>query len=509
MVQNYPGTDYALKAQKNLALLYILVGKDAQAQAAVDKLAADFSSNSNLPAALNDIASEYRWTKKYQQIKSVYQKIIQNCPGSQQAGNAPLELAKMDILALIDAQADSQVQAAIDNLITDFYGHSYLSEVLYDIAQVYGWSDKEYEKIKGVYQQVLQSCPGSSFADKAEVYIQTAEVLSAAIDAGDISRAQAEMNKLKTSFSGSPYLPEALYQIANRYEWRAKDYTQAKSIYQDIASQYSGTWCADNAQLDVPKTDILIHIEAGEDSLAQSEIDRLISNFSGNSYLAEVLFYIAERFEDAGKYQKAKQTFQKVVQNCPDTVFAIKARFGLAKEDIMSLINSGQNNAAYAAIDEFIADNPDNFQLTWILSEIAEHYYERAIDLERQGVTGQAAGYLVMAKGVWQTIIEDTPAYPYTIPYALSMVGNCYRRLGDYQKSIEYYQQIVDSYPEHFSAWDGLLIIGRNWRDLARSGAISQSQANSQITAAYQQLVSTYPDCPAAKVAVRWLSNHN
>jgi len=506
VVQSYPGTEYGFKAQKALALLYISVDKDTKAQAAVNKLTTDFSSSSNLPSALNEIASTYRWTKKYQQTKDVYQKIIQSCAGSQQAGNAPLEIFKLDILALIDTQADSQAQIAIDNLVSGFSSHSHVAEVIYDIAQVYEWSGTKYEKAKSVYQQLIQTCPTSSFGDKAQIGIQRVEVLSA-IDAGDVSRAQLETSKLKTSFSGSSYLPEALYEIANRYEWEAKNYTQAKSVYQDIAGQYSGNWCADKAKLDAPKADILIHIEAGEDSLAQSDIDQLISNFTGNSYLADVLYHIAIRYEEGSKYQKAKQTYQKVVQNCPNTTFATKAQLKLTKEDILFLIDSGDNTAAYAAIDAFIADNPANFHLTWILAQIADYCHEKAIKLEKQGLPDQVNQYLQKAKRIWQNVIEDTPACPYTIPHALSMAGDCCRRLGDYQKSIEYYQQLVDNYPEHSAAWNSLFMIGRCYENMLKAGQMSMTEADV-IRVVYEDLLCKYPHSQASVYARNWLETY-
>ena len=39
------------------------------------------------------------------------------------------------------------------------------------------------------------------------------------------------------------------------------------------------------------------------------------------------------------------------------------------------------------------------------------------------------------------------------------------------------------------------------------SGLISKSEAEAKIGAAYQQLLDSYPDCPAAAYAQSWMNN--
>jgi len=59
VVTDYGGSDYALEAQKNLAILYIDWDKGPQAQAATDKLIADFAAHPDLPEVLYGLAGEY------------------------------------------------------------------------------------------------------------------------------------------------------------------------------------------------------------------------------------------------------------------------------------------------------------------------------------------------------------------------------------------------------------------------------------------------------------------
>ena len=509
ILRQHKRDDYAFEAQKSLSNLYILVEKNTEAQVAIDKLITDFSGNAGLPSVLYEITSIYCWTKKYQQAENIYQRIIQNRPGSEAADKAKLELAKLDILALIDAQADSQAQIEIDNLITDFSGHSCLAEGLYGLAQVYEWSGTKYQQAKGVYQRLIKNCPGSSFAAKAQIDIYKVEALSA-VDAGEVSKARTEIDKLKAAdFSGRSYLPEALYAIATRCEWTAKNYVQAKELYQYIAQQYPASWCADKAQLDVLKADISVYIESGNDSAAQSTIKQLIADFHGNSYLAEVLYHIATRYEQAGNYAGAKDAYELVALQNPDAWHAIRAELGIHKAGILQLLAAGDNTGGFAALDRFIADYPGNSHLTWVIAEMAEYPYKEAFELEERGLTAQAKDSFQKALTIWEKVVSKLPGDPYTVPYAYSCMGDCYSRLDEYEKSIQCYQFVADNYPEHFLAWNGLYLVGRNYQDLGKSGAISQLQADSQTASVYQQLVSTYPNCPAARIAGKWLSKHN
>ena len=127
IVQNYPGSNEALAAQRELTGLYIDMGNDAKAREALEKLIADFSEHPGLPGALSYIATRYRWSSKYEEAASIYQQIIQQYPDSSYAEMAQFEFPKMDVLSLvewgIEDGNDAEAQAAIDNLIADFDGH--------------------------------------------------------------------------------------------------------------------------------------------------------------------------------------------------------------------------------------------------------------------------------------------------------------------------------------------------------------------------------------------------
>ena len=506
IVTDHPGTEYALKAQKNLAVSYILVQKSAEAQSATDRLITDFSGNSDLPAMLSEIATTYRWTMEFEQAKNTYQLITQHCPGSQGASNAQLDITKLDILSLIQSEDNGSAQTKIDSLIANFSEHPYLAEVLYDFACVYEWSGK-YEEAKGIYEKIIQQCAGSSYAQKAQIDVQKVEILYW-VDRGDDSEAQAAIDTLIGGFSGNSYLPEALYCIAVRYEWTAKKYEKAKNVYQQVIQHGPDSSSVNKARLDIPRLQIQSLIDADNIKGASAATDKLITDFAGDSYLPDVLYHIAIKYEDSGKFGEAKSAYRRVAQQCPDSSFATKARLKIPKVEILSLLDAGNNSEALSVVDKFIAEHPNNTHLTWIVSQIVEWCDKKARNLEDEGLADESQYYFQNAVTVGEKVINELPGDPYMIPQIYSCVGLGYRKLGQYEKSIDYYLKVIDDYPEHYFARSSMLQIGRNYQSLKNSGAMSASEADLKTKAAYELLVDTYPASGVAGIASSWLSQY-
>lgn len=82
------------------------------------------------------------------------------------------------------------------------------------------------------------------------------------------------------------------------------------------------------------------------------------------------------------------------------------------------------------------------------LAEIGELYYHKAFRRENEGIEAKSKGHLTNAAAVWEKIITQLPdSEPDTMAQAHCFSGHCYRRLGQYEKAIEYYQKVVDNWP--------------------------------------------------------------
>jgi TolA-binding protein len=140
-VQAYP--DSAAAGEVPLTVLrtnivsLIAAGKEAEAQAAIDRLVVDFSNHPDLPEALDNIAHKYEWTGRYERARSLYRHIARQYPDSSYAGTARLEDLKVNVLQLIETGKDNKAQAALDKLAVDFKDYRSLASAVSRIAEQY------------------------------------------------------------------------------------------------------------------------------------------------------------------------------------------------------------------------------------------------------------------------------------------------------------------------------------------------------------------------------------
>jgi len=78
VLDKWADADFAVWAQMEIALCRIEVSDETAAQAAVDKLSADYANDANLPGTLYLVGEHYRWAGKYDKAKGVYQKSSRN-----------------------------------------------------------------------------------------------------------------------------------------------------------------------------------------------------------------------------------------------------------------------------------------------------------------------------------------------------------------------------------------------------------------------------------------------
>jgi outer membrane protein assembly factor BamD (BamD/ComL family) len=79
--------------------------------------------------------------------------------------------------------------------------------------------------------------------------------------------------------------------------------------------------------------------------------------------------------------------------------------------------------------------------------------------------------------------------------------GICYRRIGQHKQAIEYYQHVVDNWPDYRYAWSAQERIAFTYEYLRDNGIIPQPEADILIKAAFEAVIEKYPNCPAVPAA--------
>jgi tetratricopeptide (TPR) repeat protein len=318
-------------------------------------------------------------------------------------------------------------------------------------------------------------------------------------------KAQEAIDKLADEFSGDPNLADALYECAKRYEWVRGRYEEAQPIYQLIIQQ-----CPDSSyareQLDLARTNVLYLIELGNYGLAAEALTKLLSEFSEHPDLAWTLDGIAGRYEKAKRYDEARSIYQRIVTDHNETDYAFTAQ----KKLTILEIKAGDDVAAQEALDTLIADFNENPALPEAILQVGHGYYTKARLEEKDGLDEKAKEYYQRAITVWKRIITDLPASTGTSPEAYYCSAVVYsQELGDYLKGIDYYQKVVDNWPDYTFAWRAQFFVGMYYEKLRSSGSIPESEVIPKIEQAYQSVIEKYPDSkwvPYAAIKLGYLN---
>jgi len=309
IVGQNPNSPEANKAKLDIPKTQILLlfesGQNEAAQAAIDKLIADFSQNPYLPEMLYGVAKEYQDSDEFERAINIYQKIATHCSSSDYAIMARTNI----ILSYILMNRISDSKQALNQLIEEFQGHSDFPKAIYEVAEPYKEAG-EQELAEDFYKTIITKYPVTDHALKS-----LKKLIVLYIETGKDNKAQQSLNVLVEKFSGHTDLASVLEYIAGKYKMANKS-RQAKNIYQKIAAGYPGTNYAIQAQ----KNFAIANMEEGNDVTVQRVLDKLIVDFSDRPLTAEVIFAVGENYylkakeyEEQNLVDEAKENFRKAI----------------------------------------------------------------------------------------------------------------------------------------------------------------------------------------------------
>jgi tetratricopeptide (TPR) repeat protein len=549
-----PDTNDALEAQKQLVLIYIAAGTQQQADAAFEKLVADFSKHKGIAEAVWQIAEGYGWPEEYNKAFQLHQYNVEHFPSDMYAMRSQTEIVYSRLRKGDGATTD----AAIDKLLSVFSDQPTLPKEIYQITERYKKLGKN-DKALVLHQYSVEHFPNEMYAMWSQV-----EIVYSHIRDGNEPAADAAFDKLVAVFSSQPTLPKEIYQIALKYN-QSKRNDKALELHQHNAEHSSRDdmytmW----SQVEIIKS----HIRDGNEPAADAGYDKLLAVFSGQPTLPKEIYQLANTYSNAGRNDKAGQLYQYILKTWPGDKYAMLAKNSLAggthlndelsvKETVDSLLSDFSKNkdiakslsenvakyykagsyekvaqlcqyvinnwrddaaavicgklelakvriaesndvAVKAIMDELAAAYGGHTDLPQAIFQIGEEYYNKALNTKGEPNLPEArpGEYYQKALAVWERIIEELPDSNSTIAaHAHYFSAVCYRKLGKYEKAIEYFQKVVDRWPDYQYAWSAQCLIGECYEKLQSSGKLSASEAEPLIEQAYQAVIEKYPDC--------------
>ena len=332
---------------------------------------------------------------------------------------------------------------------------------------------------------------------------------SALVNQGEDDEALAAIDKLIEDFGSDPGLAEAVYWIGKEYEWkrgtvedRTTRYGTPDSVYERLVQEFGDTQFGLDAGWDKKRlehrTRIFTLMKDAEPNEVAAAIAAMEADFAGRAELASELYWVGREYEEyPDKYPLAKQKYERIISEYPDSVEASQAGLDIARLEILSLITAGDINNAEAAIDEFVEDFNSNPHAGPCLRRIAKEYYMTAME----GVAEEPNDYYRRAIGVWNRVIERAEPTLEDTGAAYYFIGVSYRWLGEYARAAEYFQTMVDDWPDFEYGWSAQYYVGLCYEEMVGTGRISESEAQPVIEQAYERVLEGYPRCPTAGYA--------
>jgi tetratricopeptide (TPR) repeat protein len=303
-----------------------------------------------------------------------------------------VKLAKEQIISLIDSGKSVEADKAVDRFIADFPASRDKGASLQQIAGAYQIAG-QFDKSIRISDYVLKNWPKEDFA----VWAGMSMALSY-LGKEDIMAADGITDHIIDDYAANADLPQVLSIIADVYSWHKKC-DKAEQLYGiTIDKSPNGLWTA-KARLGLAAIKVQRLIESNSYSLAENQLNLLVSDFAGHPDLPETLYRIAQRYEWSHKFEEAKNVYQQTVNNSPGGPWAAKAGLGDARANVLSLIMSGDYVGARQALDKLAADFAGNPDLPQTLYWVAERYrWSRRFE---------------EAKCVYQQVIQKYPDSPW------------------------------------------------------------------------------------------------
>ncbi|MDH7600305.1 MAG: tetratricopeptide repeat protein [Sedimentisphaerales bacterium] len=379
----------------------------------------------------------------------------------------------------------------VGSIIGRYGQDSRIGSAICQIADEYRAAGRHREAIE-LYQRVLEDYPGDSYAMWSQMGIAISN-----IDLGKKDAAESAIEKLRRHYADHPSFYKAVRDIGDNYRYR-DIHDKACDMYQIALSGLSG------AEAFWPKAGIAIaSVHLKDYQTAEALTEQIQTEFANHAQLPEAVCLIGGAYRSIGDYDKALDLYQLILKVWPRSEQALWAKAGIVR----IAVALGDEAAAEEAMDNMTTDFKDHPALPAAVWATAEEYYNLAFQCEKEGLDTKAKEYFAKVISTGEAILKQWPeSAPGQEVFHISAV--CYGRLHEYAKAIEYYQKVVDEWPDYEYAWQAQFMVARTYEYLKRLGAISKTDAESLIATAYQRVLWYYQDSPAARASGNWFKYH-
>ena len=492
------------------ASIPVETGKLDDANAAVDKLIADYNDNARLAPTLVGTAGQYAWDRKYDSARRLYGAVIDNHPDNPSATKARLGLARLNVLTLIEEKDYSLAQQQVESMAVDFNSESELPAALFHIGKEFTWQHR-YSEAKDAFALLIDKPLADSFSREIQLWSARANVCSLIGKSATDTEIVVAIDKLMSDFAGDAGLAEAVYWISKEYEWKKGTtinrigwYDNPNSVYQKIMQEFGDTPYGQEAQWDqkrlAHRMKIFKLISEPNQAATEAAVEAMATDLKSRPELASELYWVACGYEEhPDKLQQAKQIYEQVVKDCPGTDEAGRAALDIRRRILCDVLDSGDVNAAYTLVDTFVADFKQNYYAGDCLGRVVIGCYKKAVELRDQNQPEKAMRYREVSANIWERMQKDNLQVASDLAYLYFYVGANYLELKRWDAAIESFQKLLDDWPDFEYACTVQAAIAGSYEVLRDEEGVPKEAVNPLIEQAYKAILANYPGCYETK----------
>jgi len=137
---------------------------------------------------------------------------------------------------------------------------------------------------------------------------------------------------------------------------------------------YESNRCLAGDTLSEAQQNICNLINRGKLNEAKSAADKMMTDFSNNNDLPEMIYWTIRHCEWENNFDEAKRLYQIMIQQYPNNPHANQIQIGITRCEIMQMVLSQNYDSANTAINSMVLNFAGNTELAESLFMVAERF---------------------------------------------------------------------------------------------------------------------------------------
>jgi len=203
----------------------------------------------------------------------------------------------------------------------------------------------------------------------ADVEQAKAQIVSF-IEAGKLAEADAAVDNLIAARFAGEEKGQALQQIAGKY-LNAQQFNKAI----ELADYVLKNWPKADFAVLAGMTIALSQAAKGDITASEGTTDWLIADYAGDANLPAAIATIADTYCWRRMYDRSERLYRVILDKSPDSAEATKARLGLARVEVLTLIEKKKFSLAQQQVNSMAVDFNDGPDLSAALFQIGQEFF--------------------------------------------------------------------------------------------------------------------------------------